>query len=132
MAGRVCKLGFTVGVWDLFHDGHRNILTEAKKHCDELIVGVMTDYYVQLQKGWERPHDKQATRLANLARSGLADRICILNTLDMTPFVQLADIWILGEDQHNMWPKNWPHSVRIPYYEGVSTTKLIGDYANES
>lgn len=43
-------IGYTTGVFDLFHIGHLNILERAKQECDFLVVGVTTDDLVLARK----------------------------------------------------------------------------------
>jgi|SRR5690625_1095653 len=45
-------VGYTTGVFDLFHIGHLNVIKQAKENCDYLIVAVTTDLEVQNVKGF--------------------------------------------------------------------------------
>ena len=46
-------IGYTTGVYDLFHIGHLNLFKNAKGLCDKLVVGVTVDELVAYK-------DKQA------------------------------------------------------------------------
>ena len=73
------KVGYTCGVFDLFHVGHLNLLERCKEMCDVLIVGVCDDKYVKEIKNKEPV-------------IGEHDRVRILNALKCVDRAELVDI----------------------------------------
>ncbi|MBQ3134211.1 MAG: adenylyltransferase/cytidyltransferase family protein [Oscillospiraceae bacterium] len=45
------NVGYTAGVYDMFHIGHLNVIRNARQLCDKLIVAVSTDELVTNEKG---------------------------------------------------------------------------------
>nr|WP_302141810.1 Gfo/Idh/MocA family oxidoreductase [uncultured Schaedlerella sp.] len=70
------KKVITYGTYDLFHEGHYNLLKRAKALGDYLIVGVTTEYY-DLQRGKLNVVDPVLKRVENVRKTGLADEIII-------------------------------------------------------
>jgi len=66
----------TYGTFDLFHQGHYNLLKRAKELGDYLIVGVTTEHFDQA-RGKVNVIDSVLERVENVRRTGLADEIII-------------------------------------------------------
>lgn len=70
------KKVITYGTFDLFHEGHYNLLKRAKALGDYLIVGVTTEDYDQT-RGKLNVVDSLMTRIENVKKSGFADEVII-------------------------------------------------------
>jgi len=70
------KTVITYGTFDLFHDGHRNLLKRAKTLGDRLIVGVTTEQF-DIQRGKMNVVDSLMRRIDSVRSCGLADEIIV-------------------------------------------------------
>ena len=70
------KKVITYGSFDLFHEGHYNILKRAKELGDYLIVGVTTEHYDR-SRGKLNLVDPIMTRIDNVRKTGFADEIIV-------------------------------------------------------
>ena len=71
------KKVITYGTYDLFHQGHYNLLKRAKELGDYLIVGVTTEHFDEA-RGKVNVVDSVLERVENVRKTGLADEIIIV------------------------------------------------------
>jgi len=73
------KIGFTNGCFDILHPGHVALLTQAKSHCDRLVVGLNSDASVKRLKGPDRPVQNAAARGAVLSSIASVDMVVVFD-----------------------------------------------------
>lgn len=122
-------LGYTTGVFDLFHIGHLNILRNAKAMCDKLIVGVTTDELL-LEYKKKRPVVPFVERCEILRNIKCVDVVIAQETMDkLEAWKKLHfDIMFVGDDWYHT-PK-WQRihkefddiGIRIVYFPYTCTT----------
>ena len=74
------RIGYTCGVYDLFHVGHLNLLERCKERCDYLIVGICDDEYVRNIKNKE-PVINENDRLRIIKALKCVDEVAMVDTL---------------------------------------------------
>ena len=126
-------IGYTAGVYDLFHIGHLNLLKNAKGMCDKLVVGITTDDLVTYKgKHALIPFED---RLEIVRSIKYVDAVVPQDDMDkMTMCKKLgATILFVGDDWYGTekW-KNYEKELKeagikivyFPYTKGVSSTKI--------
>lgn len=128
------KLGYTSGVFDLFHIGHLNILKKAKEECEYLIVAVSTDELVQSYK-MKTPVIEFSERVAIVEAIKYVDRVIPQESRNkMDAFEKYKfDVMFVGDDWRGtpFWvslekdlSKKGSAVFYIPYTKKVSSTLL--------
>ena len=128
------KIGYTTGVFDMFHIGHLNILRRAKEQCDYLIVGVNSDGLVQSYKNKTPVVDEQ-TRKTIVENIKAVDQAYVVDTLDKVEIRKKIpfDVIYIGDDWKGSprWSETQERLkeygvevVFLPYTQNISSTIL--------
>lgn len=126
-------IGYTAGVYDLFHIGHLNLLKNAKGMCDKLVVGVTTDDLV-LYKGKKAliPFDERIEIVRNIKCVDAAipqydmDKLTTCKKLGAT-IMFVGDDWYATDKwkkYEEEFSKEGIKIVYFPYTKGISSTIL--------
>lgn len=127
-------IGYTTGVFDMFHIGHLNILKRAKEQCNFLIVGVTTDELCYERKK-KYPIIKEAERMKIVSEMRCVDKVVFqenMNKLEAVKKYQV-DVVFVGSDWKNTetwneYEKEFRSAgcsvVYLEHTEGISSTIL--------
>ena len=130
-------IGYTCGVFDLFHVGHLNLLERCKEMCDILIVGVCDDKYVtEIKKKQPVYPEDQRVRILNALK--VVDRAELV-TIEETDDKMLAlkkfgfDVLFSGDDwkgserymrKEKQFAEYGDSIEYVPYTDGISTIEI--------
>ena len=128
------RIGYTDGVYDLFHVGHLNMIQTAKSRCEYLIVGVHGDDVVEGYKN-HKPIINENDRKRIIESVKGVDRAEINRFRDKIKLWELYhfDVIFIGDDWKGT--ERWNNFekvlaeinvdvVYVPYTQGISTTDI--------
>lgn len=127
------KVGYTTGVYDMFHIGHLNILKRSKELCDFLIVGVTTDGLVSYKnKKAIIPHEE---RMAIVESIRYVDKVVAQENMDKMAAWEKYNFDVMfvgsdweGTDKWNEFERQFAKVgvdiVYFSYTHSTSSTKL--------
>lgn len=127
------KVGYTTGVFDLFHIGHLNVLRNAKSMCDYLIVGVTTDELVSYKN--TKAIIPFEERMSIVESIKYVDKVVPQESMNKMQAWESYkfDIMFVGSDwkgtkkwieYENQFNKVGVEIKYFPYTQGTSSTKL--------
>lgn len=130
---------YVIGVFDLFHRGHLELLKRAKNLGDRLVVAINSDNMVESYK--RRPYFLQEDRLEIVKSLKYVDDAFIINEYDNKEYIKKYKVnkIVHGDD----WPEDsYMEQIRVtpqflkenncelvllPYTDGISTSDLINE-----
>lgn len=126
-------VGYTTGVYDLFHIGHLNLLKNAKGMCDKLIVGVTVDELVQYKgKNAMIPFEDRIEIVRSIKYVDAAvpqydmDKLKACKELGAT-MLFVGDDWYGTEKWKKYeleFAKEGIQIIYFPYSRGISSTRI--------
>lgn len=127
-------VGLTNGCFDIIHEGHVELLAEARSHCDRLIVALNSDSSVRVLKGPNRPVQSERARARVMAALAFVDAVILFDT--ETPLELITELkpnlLIKGADYkleevvgRSVVEANGGRIVLVPLVPNSSTTRIV-------
>ena len=120
------RINMCTGVFDLFHEGHKNFIRFAGGDGVFLLVGVLSDWMTGIVKGAGRPVEVELVRAEKvngfMMKLGIWGKAFVTDKLDFREYKGLVDYFVLGEGQKIKWDGPGGYAPRTA---GVSTTEMV-------
>lgn len=126
-------IGYTAGVYDLFHIGHLNLLKNAKGMCDKLVVGVTVDELVSYKgKHAFIPFEDRIEIVRSIKYVDAAipqydmDKLAACKKIGAS-MLFVGDDWYGTEKWHTYEEELSEENIKViyfPYTKGISSTKI--------
>lgn len=126
-------IGYTAGVFDLFHIGHLNLLKNCKGMCDYLVVGVTVDSLVAYKGKHAMIPFSDRSEIVRCIK--YVDAVVPQEDMDKITMCKKigATLLFVGDDWYGT--EKWKHYeeqaekegikiVYFPYTKGISSTKI--------
>lgn len=125
------KRVITYGTFDLFHQGHYNIIKRARELGDYLIVGVTSESY-DIERGKLNVRDSLLKRIENVRNTGFADEIIIeeYQGQKVSDIIKYnIDVLVVGSDWRGKFDylKNYCDVQYLERTKNISSTQLRGE-----
>jgi cytidyltransferase-like protein len=118
-------VGYTSGIFDLFHVGHERYLRECAAQCDILYIGIDSDSRVKRLKGSLRPIQYELIRLKQITDAYPKAFIKVHKSQFYIPVIKPNIIFESSEKVSVTEGVMDIPRVIVPYTKTISTTKVI-------
>jgi len=127
-------IGFTNGCFDIIHEGHVELLAEARSHCDRLIVAINSDASVSKLKGPTRPIQSERARARVISALAFVDAVItfdaetpldLIGNLKPNVLIKGADYKVDEVVGRSVVEVNGGRVITIPIVPNSSTTKIV-------
>jgi D-beta-D-heptose 7-phosphate kinase / D-beta-D-heptose 1-phosphate adenosyltransferase len=127
-------VGFTNGCFDIIHEGHVELLAEARSHCDRLIVAINSDASVSRLKGPTRPIQSERARARIISALAFVDAVItfdaetpleLISALKPNVLIKGADYKVEEVVGRSIVEANGGRVVLVPLIPNSSTTRIV-------
>jgi D-beta-D-heptose 7-phosphate kinase/D-beta-D-heptose 1-phosphate adenosyltransferase len=124
------RIVFTNGCFDVLHEGHLELLCEARKRGERLVIALNPDDWIAHHKGPGRPLQRAAVRRAIAHRMSDADLSIVFEdeTVEKLLSIVRPDLYLIGSDYRDVQIIGAAHCGTVEFMErlpGISTTNCL-------